>query len=98
MKKIESLYYKAASPITGTSRDKIYEELGLESLWSKRWYKRPSHMLRIMKVEAPNYLLNLGPKCKPIIRKKNNRIAYSSSTVEQIVSKCSFFLRPKWLS
>ena len=52
-------------------------------------------MLKIMKVEAPNYLLNLGPKCKPIIRKKNNRIAYSSSTVEQIVSKCSFFLRPK---
>ena len=32
VKKIESLYYKAASAITGTSREKIYEELGLESL------------------------------------------------------------------
>ena len=42
--KLESVQYKAALAITGaiqgTSRDNIYQELGLESLKSRRWYKR----------------------------------------------------------
>ena len=41
VKKIETLQYQAALAIIGaiqsTSRDKIYHELGLESLKSKRW-------------------------------------------------------------
>ena len=40
--KIESVQYKAALAITGaiqgTSRDKIDQELGLESLKSRRWH------------------------------------------------------------
>ena len=39
--KLESVQYKAAFAITGTiqgpSRDKIYEELGLESHKARRW-------------------------------------------------------------
>ena len=42
--KLEAVQYKAALAITGaiqgTSRDKIYAELGLESLKNRRWYKR----------------------------------------------------------
>ena len=42
--KLESVQHKAALGITnamqGTSRDKIYQELGLELLKSRRWYKR----------------------------------------------------------
>ena len=42
--KLESVQYKAALAISGaiqdTSRDKIYQELGLESLKSRRWYER----------------------------------------------------------
>ena len=41
--KLESVQCKTAlartRPIQGTSRDTIYEELGLESLKSRRWYK-----------------------------------------------------------
>ena len=51
--KLESIQYKAALAITGaiqgTSRDKIYQELGLESLKSRKWYKRLSLMFKIMK-------------------------------------------------
>ena len=51
------MQYKAALAITnaiqGTSRDKIYQELGLESLKSRRWYKRLSCMFKIMKEKAP---------------------------------------------
>ena len=76
--KLESIQYKAALAITGaiqgTSRDKIYQELGLESLKSRRWYKRLSLMFKIMKEEAPNYLINLIPKCEQTIRTRNDHI------------------------
>ena len=56
--KIESVQYRAALAITGamqgTSRDKLYHELGLESLKSRRWYKRLRCMFKIMKGEALN--------------------------------------------
>ena len=42
--KLQSVQYKAALAITsviqGISHDKIYQELGLKSLKSIRWYKR----------------------------------------------------------
>ena len=51
--KLESVQYKAALAVTraiqGTSRDKLYQELGLESLKSRTWYKRLSCMFKIMK-------------------------------------------------
>ena len=72
--KIESVQYRAALAITGaiqgTSCDKLYHELGLESLKSRRWYKRLSCMFKIMKREAPNYLINLIQT----IRTRNNHI------------------------
>ena len=44
--KLESVQYKTTLAITGAmqgnSRDKLYQELGLESLKSRRWYKRLS--------------------------------------------------------
>ena len=43
-KKIESVQYNAALAITGaiqgTSREKLYKELGLETLKSRRWLKK----------------------------------------------------------
>ena len=54
--KLESIHYKAAFAITGalqgTSRDKIYQELGLESLKSRRWHKSFSLIFKIMKEKA----------------------------------------------
>ena len=76
--KIEVVQYKAALAITGaiqgTSRDKIYQELGLESLKSRRWYKRLTCMFKIMRNEAPEYLINLVPKCEYAINTRNCHI------------------------
>ena len=51
--KLGSVQYKVKSAITGaiqgTSREKIYQELGLESLRARRWYKRLSFMFKIVK-------------------------------------------------
>ena len=94
--KLESIQYKAALAITGaiqgTLCDKIYQELGLESLKSRRWYKRLSLMFKIMKEEASIYLINLIPKCEQTIRTRNNRIPVYHCRTESF--KHSFFFPP----
>ena len=76
--KLESVQYKAALAITGaiqgTSRHKIYEELGVES-FKARWYMLLSCMFKIMTEEAPNYLMNLIPKRYVTIRTRNSHIS-----------------------
>ena len=74
----ESVQCKVTLAITGaiqgTSRKKIYQELGLESLRARRWYKRLSCMFKIVKEEGPNYLINLIPKIQQITITKINRM------------------------
>ena len=74
--KIESVQYKAALDITGaiqgTSRDKLNQKL--ESRKARRWYKRLCCMYKIMTEKAPNYLINLIPKCDPTTKTRNNNI------------------------
>ena len=65
---------KGISVIQGTSREKIYKELGLESLKNRRWYKRLCCMLKIMNEEAPKYLTNILPKCQQTIATRNSNI------------------------
>ena len=76
--KLESVQYKGALAITGaiqgTSREKIYQKLGLDSLRARRWYKRLSCMFKIVKEEAPNYLINLLPKIQQTTRTRINRV------------------------
>ena len=75
---IESVQYKVtlviAGAIPGTSRDKIYQKLGLETLKSRKWYKHLVCMFKIMNEKAPNYFINLIPKYEPTIRTRNNSI------------------------
>ena len=76
--KLESVQYKVALAITGaiqgTSRNKIYDELGIELLKVRRWYRRLRCIFKIMKEEAQNYLINSIPKCNQTIRTRNGHI------------------------
>ena len=49
--KLESVQYNAALAITGalrgTSRAKLYQELGSESLQKRRWYRKLCYFLKI---------------------------------------------------
>ena len=73
--KIESVQYKAALAITGaiqdTSRETIYMELSLESIKSRRWFRRLCYMFKIMNNQAPEYLNNLIPKRKQSFNSRN---------------------------
>ena len=42
--------------IGGTSQDRIYNELGLESIADRRWYRRMTFFCNIVKSTAPNHL------------------------------------------
>ena len=59
MEKIESVQYSAALAVTGawrgTSRDKLYNELGWESLDNRRWYRRLTLFYKITKNLTPDY-------------------------------------------
>ena len=63
--KIESIQYNACISIPGalkgTSKERLYEELGLESLQDRRWYSRLSYLYKIVVNKSPNYLFNVVP-------------------------------------
>ena len=63
--KIESVQYKAALAITsaiqGTSQEKFYDELGLETLKSQGRLRRLCCMYKIVNIGIPKYLTDLIP-------------------------------------
>ena len=63
--KIESVQYNAVLAITGairgTSKEKLYQELGLESLRNRRWLRRMSYLYKIISTKLPPYLYDLIP-------------------------------------
>ena len=65
---IESVQYNAALAITGairgTSLEKLYQELGLESLHDRRWYRKLCFYYKIMHNACPLYLTELLPIVK----------------------------------
>ena len=60
MARIEKVQYHATLAMTGcwrgTSQNKLYDELGLESLADRRWARRLIHFFKIDKNMTPNYL------------------------------------------
>ena len=63
--KMESVQYNPALAITGTirgiSKEKLYQELGLESLKDRRWLRRMSYLYKIASTKLPTYLYELIP-------------------------------------
>ena len=47
--------------IRWSSTEKIYEELGLESLKSIRWYRKMSFLYNVLESESPSYFFNTLP-------------------------------------
>ena len=65
MQKIERVQYQAALAVTGTwqgtSRSKLYEELGWESLSERRWCRRILQLHKIISNDTPSYLKDKLP-------------------------------------
>ena len=63
--KVESIQYQACLAITGaiqgTSREKLYNELGLESLLDRRWCRKLCAFYSIINSDKPKYLFDTTP-------------------------------------
>ena len=63
--KLESIQYSACAALSkairGSSREKIYHQLGMESLQCWRWYRKRCLFYKIFKENKPVYLFNLIP-------------------------------------
>ena len=61
--RIESAQYNAALAITGTirgtSKEKLYQELGFETMKERRWFSRFCCFHKILNNQAPAYLYSL---------------------------------------
>ena len=64
--KLESIQYNACLAITGairgTSKEKLYQEIGLESLQLRRWYRKLGMFYKIFKSKSRQYLFKLIPE------------------------------------
>ena len=69
-KSFEQAQYMAALAVTGawkgTSRQKIYEELGWESMYDRRWYRRLCHFCQLKPSNTSEYLFNEIPRERQI--------------------------------
>ena len=87
--KIESIQYNAALAITGairgTSKEKLYKELGLEYLSSRRWFKRLSLFHKIFHNNCPSYLVNVIPKRQVFVNLRNQ------NQIPQIFCRTDYF-------
>ena len=97
-RKLESIQYNAALAITcalrGTSKEKLYQELGFEPLKPRRWYRKLCYFYKIFKKQSPNYLFRLIPKkttCKGM--KREIQEAFFSVELIMNISKKNFFPR-----
>ena len=62
-KKMETIQYNAALAITaaikGSSREKLYQEFGLETLQQRRCYRKLCCFYKILKSQSPKYLYSI---------------------------------------
>ena len=73
--KLESIQYNAALAITGavrgTSRETLYQEVVLESLQKRRWYRKLCYFLKIFKGQSSDYLSKILPSIKRAYNTRN---------------------------
>ena len=84
MNLIEQVQYKAALIVSGcwqgTSREKLYDELGWESLSMRRWSRRMTIFYKIHNGMTPSYLLDHIPENSTInvsLRRNTNKPLFS---------------------
>ena len=75
-KKIESVQYNAALAITGaikgSSCEKLYQELGLEYLYQRRWARRLCLLYKVFSTGQPSYIYDLLPSMRSSRRHVNS--------------------------
>ena len=69
-KTLERIQYSAALALSGKGRgtniDRLYEELGWESLYYRRWYRRLCHFFKVTMNQSLTYFYQLVPPSRSV--------------------------------
>ena len=80
---LEQTQYSAALAVTGawrgTSRQRLYNELGWESLYDRRWYRRLCHFFVLKKQRSPQYLATEIPNERQLTYNLRNPRVYDQN-------------------
>ena len=86
---IESIQCNAAlailGAVRGTSREKLYQELGFESFQQRSWYRKLFCLFKIINNQSPRYLFQLIPSLNTRYFSRN------SENIPQLRKKHDFF-------
>ena len=95
--KLQSIQCNACLAITGgihgSSKEKLYQELGLESLQQCRWYRKLCSFYKVFKNEGSSYLFNIVPIRNPAYSSRNH-VNIPLFKTNHIFFKISFFHLP----
>ena len=87
---MESIQYNAALAITGairgTSKEKLYQELGLKSLCKRQWYRKLYYFFKIFKGQYQEYLLKILPSFSKTCNTRTN------DKIPLLIGKHNFFI------
>ena len=77
--------------IWGTLKEKLYNELGLESLQSRWWYRKLSFLYKVSADQSPYHLFNIIPRKKIHLAQLESQIAFLCKSLNTIFSKTASF-------
>ena len=69
----------------GTSSEILYQELGLESLKSRRWFRKLCHFYKILNEKSPSNLVDLIPNLNRVHETRH------SNNIPEVHTRHSYF-------
>ena len=97
---LEQTQYSAALAVTGawrgTSRQRLYKELGWESLYDRRWYRRLCHFFVLKKQHSPQYLVTEIPNERQLTYNLRNPRVYDQNIGRTIRFANTYFKTHLW--
>ena len=73
------------SAVRGTSREKLYQELGFELFQQRRWYRKLCCLFKIINNQSPRYLFQL------VLSPNTTYFVRNSESILQLCTKHDFF-------
>ena len=93
--RLEQAQYCAALAVTGawrgTSRERLYKELGWENLYDRRWYRRLCPFFNLIKFRSPNYLFVEIPPERNVSYNLRNMRSYDQNVGRTVRYSNTYF-------